>query len=58
MTPVPKNLSPQGRLNWRRSIARGMSPYRAAATSGGKPVRFRDGSNATSLSRVTRNGVA
>lgn len=58
MTPVPKNLSPQQRLAWRRAMARGASPYRAAKLAAGKYGAGRDGGNAQSLSRVTRNGVA
>ena len=54
MTPVPKNLSPQQRLAWRRAMARGTSPYTAAKLAAGKYGYRRDGTDANSLDRATR----
>jgi hypothetical protein len=52
MAPAPKNKNT--RLKWRRLIARGVSPYRAARLAPGKTIFFHDGSDATSLDRNTR----
>lgn len=52
MAPAPKNKAT--RLRWRRLIARGVSPYRAAKLAAKGTVSFADGSDATSLDRNTR----
>lgn len=56
MTPVPKKLSPQQVLAWRRSMARGNGAAKsgAHAAASGAGAHFRDGTNATSLSRTAR----
>lgn len=51
MTPVPKNLSPQGVLAWRRAIARGTSPYTAGSNAQSGYGMYPDGTDETSLDR-------